>query len=98
MSWDNTRLFGDDTDAHRAFRPEVREWVTANCPASLRHRPDRIEPPALKLWHRKLAERSGHGARDAREDPRSRRLRRYRTARLRGDAPYTNAWRLVPLA
>jgi hypothetical protein len=39
MSWDNTTLFTDDTDADCEFRAEVREWVTANCPASLRHRP-----------------------------------------------------------
>jgi alkylation response protein AidB-like acyl-CoA dehydrogenase len=57
MNWDNTTLFTDDTDADCEFRAEVREWVTANCPASLRHRPDRIEPPELKPWHRKLAER-----------------------------------------
>ena len=57
MGWDNTTLFTDDTDADRAFRAEVRDWVTANCPPSLRHRPDRIEPPELKPWHRKLADR-----------------------------------------
>jgi alkylation response protein AidB-like acyl-CoA dehydrogenase len=55
--WDNTILFTDDTDSDRAFRAEVRAWVTENCPPSLRNRPDRIEPPELKPWHRRLAER-----------------------------------------
>jgi alkylation response protein AidB-like acyl-CoA dehydrogenase len=55
--WDNTILFTDDTDADRAFRAEVRDWVNEHCPPALRRRPDRIEPPELKPWHRQLAER-----------------------------------------
>jgi alkylation response protein AidB-like acyl-CoA dehydrogenase len=57
MNWDNTTLFSDDNPADRAFREEVREWVGANCPKDLCHRPLRIDPPELKPWHRKLYER-----------------------------------------
>ncbi|MBX9823587.1 MAG: acyl-CoA dehydrogenase family protein [Xanthobacteraceae bacterium] len=57
MNWDNTTLFSDDNPADRAFREEVREWVGANCPKDLCHRPLRIDPPELKPWHRKLHER-----------------------------------------
>jgi alkylation response protein AidB-like acyl-CoA dehydrogenase len=57
MNWDNTTLFSDDNPADRAFREEVREWVGANCPKDLCHRPLRIDPPELKAWHRKLYER-----------------------------------------
>ncbi|MBX9844422.1 MAG: acyl-CoA dehydrogenase family protein [Xanthobacteraceae bacterium] len=57
MTWDNTTLFSDDNPADRAFREEVREWVGANCPKDLCHRPLRVDPPELKPWHRKLHER-----------------------------------------
>ncbi|MCX7313367.1 MAG: acyl-CoA dehydrogenase family protein [Alphaproteobacteria bacterium] len=57
MHWDNTTLFSDDNPADRAFREEVRDWVAANCPKELCHRPLRIDPPELKPWHRKLYER-----------------------------------------
>ena len=57
MHWDNTTLFSDDDPADRAFREEVREWIAANRPKELCHRPLRIDPPELKPWHRKLYER-----------------------------------------
>jgi alkylation response protein AidB-like acyl-CoA dehydrogenase len=57
MNWDNTTLFSDDNPADRAFREEVREWIAANCPKDICNRPLRIDPPELKLWHRKLYER-----------------------------------------
>jgi len=57
MAWDNTTLFVDDDPADRAFRAEVRDWVAANVPAELCNRSTRIDPPALKPWHRKLYER-----------------------------------------
>lgn len=57
MHWDNTTLFSDDDPADAAFRREVRDWVQSKCPASLLHRTDRITPPELKPWHRRLYER-----------------------------------------
>ena len=57
MTWDNTTLFSDDHPSDCAFRAEVREWMEANVPRELCNRPDRIEPPELKPWHRKLYER-----------------------------------------
>jgi alkylation response protein AidB-like acyl-CoA dehydrogenase len=57
MNWDNTTLFVDDNDADRDFRTEVRDWMTCHCPHELCHRTDRIHPPELKPWHRKLYER-----------------------------------------
>ncbi len=57
MSWDVAELFSDDSQADRLFRAEARDWVRANCPVELRHRRHRIDPPALKPWHRKLFER-----------------------------------------
>lgn len=57
MQWDNTTLFTDDNDADRAFREEVRDWVAANCPGTLRNRPDRVDPHELKPWHRMLHQR-----------------------------------------
>jgi alkylation response protein AidB-like acyl-CoA dehydrogenase len=55
--WDNTTLFVDDNPADRAFRAEVREWIAQNLPAELCNRSQRIDPPDLKPWHRKLYER-----------------------------------------
>jgi alkylation response protein AidB-like acyl-CoA dehydrogenase len=55
--WDNTSLFADDTAGDRAFRAEVRDWVSAHCPPGLRHRTKRIDPPELKPWHHMLFER-----------------------------------------
>ena len=57
MNWDNTTLFTDDNAADLAFRHEVREWIAANCPLHLINRPDRVNPPEMKPWHRKLHER-----------------------------------------
>ena len=57
MTWDNTTLFSDDTPADRAFREEVRAWITANCPHELCNRAVRVDPPELKPWHKKLYER-----------------------------------------
>jgi alkylation response protein AidB-like acyl-CoA dehydrogenase len=57
MKWDNTTLFPDDNEAARAFRKVVREWIEANVPRELCNRLDRIDPPELKPWHRKLYER-----------------------------------------
>ncbi len=56
-SWDNTTLFVDDDPADRAFRQEVRDWITQNLPVELCNRSTRIDPPELKPWHRKLYER-----------------------------------------
>ncbi len=57
MRWDNTTLFSDDNPADRAFRIEVREWIAANCPEALCNRTQRVDPPELRAWHRKLFER-----------------------------------------
>ena len=57
MQWDNTTLFSDDDPADAAFRAEVRTWIAANCPPELINRPDRVPPPDLRPWHRKLYER-----------------------------------------
>jgi alkylation response protein AidB-like acyl-CoA dehydrogenase len=57
MPWDNTTLFVDDDPADRAFRQEAREWMSQNVPAALCHRTNRIDPPELKPWHRRLYER-----------------------------------------
>ena len=57
MTWDNTTLFSDDTPADRAFRDEIRTWIEANCPRELCNRTQRVDPPELKPWHRKLYER-----------------------------------------
>ena len=57
MAWDNTTLFSDDNAEDLAFRHEVRQWIAQNCPADLLNRPDRVNPPEMKPWHRKLFER-----------------------------------------
>jgi alkylation response protein AidB-like acyl-CoA dehydrogenase len=57
MTWDNTTLFSDDKPEDLAFRREVRDWIAANCPPELINRPDRVNPPEMKPWHRKLFER-----------------------------------------
>ncbi|OFZ97340.1 MAG: hypothetical protein A3H35_13250 [Betaproteobacteria bacterium RIFCSPLOWO2_02_FULL_62_17] len=57
MNWDNTTLFSDDNADDAAFRHEVREWIANNCPAGLLNRPDRVDPPEMKPWHRGLFER-----------------------------------------
>lgn len=57
MNWDNTALFTDDNAGDLAFRQEVRQWIALNCPPELINRPDRVNPPAMKPWHRKLFER-----------------------------------------
>jgi alkylation response protein AidB-like acyl-CoA dehydrogenase len=56
MSWDNTQLFTDYSREDQAFRQEVRAWMEANVPHSLRNRPDRLTPADLKPWHRMLYE------------------------------------------
>ena len=76
-SWDNTTLFVDDDPADRAFRQEVRDWITQNLPVELCNRSTRIDPPELKPWHRKLYERGwiaphwpkDHGGMGATLDP-----------------------------
>jgi alkylation response protein AidB-like acyl-CoA dehydrogenase len=50
-------MFRRDTDEEARFRGEVRSWVAANLPASLRDRTTRPSPLELKPWHRKLHER-----------------------------------------
>jgi alkylation response protein AidB-like acyl-CoA dehydrogenase len=57
MGWDNTTLFADDNRQDAAFRAEVRNWVEESCPREIRSRTDRVSPPELKPWHRKLYER-----------------------------------------
>jgi hypothetical protein len=57
MTRDVASLFSDDTPEDQQFRAEVRDWVAANCPRELCHRRQRIDPPELKPWHRKLYER-----------------------------------------
>ena len=57
MAWDIASLFSDDTAEDRRFRAEVRDWVHDHCPRELRHQRRRIDPPALKPWHRMLYER-----------------------------------------
>ncbi|MFM9970082.1 MAG: acyl-CoA dehydrogenase family protein [Burkholderiales bacterium] len=57
MNWDNTTLFSDDQAEDLAFRAEIRDWIAKNCPRELINRPDRINPPEMKPWHRKLFER-----------------------------------------
>src|SRR5262249_12218471 len=57
MTWDHTTLFVAADPADRAFRAEVRDWIAANAPTELCNRSVRIDPPALKPWHRKLYER-----------------------------------------
>lgn len=57
MTWDNTTLFSDDNADDLAFRREVRQWIAGNCPPDLINRPDRVNPPEMKPWHRKLYER-----------------------------------------
>ena len=57
MIWDNTTLFADDNAEEAAFRREVREWIAGNCPAELLNSAERINPPQMKPWHRRLYER-----------------------------------------
>ena len=57
MPWDIASLFSDDTAEDRRFRAEVRDWVHDHCPRELCHQRRRIDPPALKPWHRMLYER-----------------------------------------
>lgn len=57
MAWDIASLFSDDTPEDTQFRAEVRDWVHDNCPRTLCHRRDRIDPPELEPWHRRLYER-----------------------------------------
>ena len=57
MPWDNTTLFADDSPEDAAFRRDVRDWVRENCPRAIINRPDRVPPPEVRPWHRKLYER-----------------------------------------
>ena len=57
MPWDIASLFSDDTAEDRRFRAEVRDWVHDNCPRELCQQRHRIDPLALKPWHRRLYER-----------------------------------------
>lgn len=56
IAWDNTSPFVDATAEDRAFRQEVREWVTANVPENLRN-VVRFERSALREWHFRLYQR-----------------------------------------
>jgi alkylation response protein AidB-like acyl-CoA dehydrogenase len=48
-------MFRHDTPAEAAFRKEVRGWLDANLPASLRHRTLRPPPGELMPWYKTLS-------------------------------------------
>jgi hypothetical protein len=50
-------MFRHDSTAEAAFRKEVRTWLEANLPPSLRGRTARPAPAELMPWYRKLSER-----------------------------------------
>jgi alkylation response protein AidB-like acyl-CoA dehydrogenase len=50
-------MFRRDTSAEAAFRIEVRTWLEANLPASLRDRATRPPPDELMPWYRTLSEK-----------------------------------------
>jgi alkylation response protein AidB-like acyl-CoA dehydrogenase len=50
-------MFRQDSAAEAAFRQEVRTWLEANLPPSLRGRTARPHPTELMPWYRKLSER-----------------------------------------
>jgi hypothetical protein len=50
-------MFRQDSSAETAFRQEVRTWLEANLPQSLRGRTARPPPDELMPWYRKLSER-----------------------------------------
>src|SRR6185437_11233013 len=50
-------MFRRDTPAESRFRDEVRAWLEANLPLSLRGRTARPPPAELMPWYRKLSER-----------------------------------------
>ena len=55
-SWDNTTLFVDDDPADRAFRQEVRDWITQNLLVELAT--GRMIRPSSP-WHRKFTNAAG---------------------------------------
>lgn len=50
-------MFRNDSSDEAAFRAEVREWLEANLPASLRGRTDRPPPDEIMPWYRALSAR-----------------------------------------
>jgi alkylation response protein AidB-like acyl-CoA dehydrogenase len=50
-------MFRHDSTAEAAFRKEVRTWLEANMPPSLRGRTARPAPAEIMPWYRKLSER-----------------------------------------
>jgi alkylation response protein AidB-like acyl-CoA dehydrogenase len=50
-------MFRQDSSVEAAFRTEVREWLEANLPPSLRRRTARPAPAEIMPWYRKLSER-----------------------------------------
>ena len=50
-------MFREDSADEAAFRAEVREWLEANLPASLRGRTDRPPPDEIMPWYRALSAR-----------------------------------------
>ena len=50
-------MFREDSADEAAFRAEVRDWLEANLPASLRGRTDRPPPDEIMPWYRALSAR-----------------------------------------
>ena len=50
-------MFRDDSKEDSAFRAEVRGWLEANLPRSLRGRTARPHPPEIMPWYFKLRDR-----------------------------------------
>ena len=50
-------MFRNDSSDEASFRAEVREWLEANLPASLRGRTDRPPPDEIMPWYRALSAR-----------------------------------------
>src|SRR5580765_998331 len=48
-------MFRHDSPDEAAFRADVRTWLEANLPASLRGRTNRPPPAELMPWYKKLA-------------------------------------------
>ena len=47
-------MFEPESEADRAFREEVRDWLDHNLPDDLRHLPRKLTPAEIRPWHLKV--------------------------------------------
>jgi|TARA_Y100000294_G_scaffold175486_1_gene195658 hypothetical protein len=55
-------VFEGESEADRAFRAEVRDWLEANLAGEMRNLPVKLTPQEIKPWYDKLLARGWHAA------------------------------------